>query len=263
MSYTDQGINTRDTGKATFPFLKLPAEVRTVIYHYHLTSEPIVPRHATLTKRWTPIDLLYVNHTIYNEAFFHLYTKGDFVLSMRPDSIFGLATCIATVDINAGAGLEIFHMSSKVLELIRNIVLKIHWPSIEYSRLMDRGYLGAHEHAPTVEFMLKRTVTTAGAMLSSLPELRTIDVAWSHMTVDASELTQAAPPVPKIHVWLRGLKQVRRNNQNVLVKMPLNGPLSTEELSRDQEDRGAISNTCREIREDIEDLRENLRQFFG
>ena len=263
MSYKYQAINTSNTSKATFPFLRLPAEIRAVIYHYHLTSEQIVPRHMTLTKRWTPINLLYVNHTIYNEAFYHLYTKGDFALSIRPESVFGLATCLATTDINAGVGLEIFHMSSKNLELIRNIVLKIHWPSIEYSRLMDRASRDSHEHAPTLEFMLKRTVTTAGAMLSRLPELRTIDVVWSHMTVDASELTRAAPPAHKVSVWLRGLKQVRRINRNVLVKMPLNGLVSTEELARDQEDRGAISNICREIQEDIEDLRETLRLFFG
>lgn len=127
----------------------------------------------------------------------------------------------------------------------------------------SRGSRGSHEHVPTLDFMLKRTVTTVGAMLSGLPKLRTIDVAWSHMTVHASELTKAAPPVHKIPVWLRGLKQVRRKNKEVLVRMPLNGPVSTEELSRDQKDRGAISNTFREIQEDIEDLRENLRQFFG
>ena len=260
MPYKYQGINTSDTGKATFPFLKLPTEVRAVVYHYHLTSEQIVPRHMTLTKRWTPIDLLYVSRTVYNEAFFHLYTKGDFVLSIRPESIFTLATCLATSDINAGVGLEVFHMSSKNLELIRNIVLEIHWPSIEYSKTMDRG---SHEDAPTTDVMLKQTVMTVGAMLSALPELRTIDVAWSHMRVCASELTEASPPVHKIPVWLRGLKQVRRKNKKVLVRMPLKSPVSTEELSRDQVDRGAIINMCREIREDIEDLREHLKQFFG
>ena len=260
MPYKYQGINTSDTAKAPFPFLKLPAEVRAIIYHYHLTSERIVARHMTLTKRWTPIDLLYVSRTVYNEAFFHLYTKGEFLLSIRPESIFGLATCLATNDISAGVGLEIFAMSSKILEIIRNIVLEIHWPSVEYAKLMDRA---SHEDAPTTDVMLKRTVTTAGAMLSGLPELRIIDVAWSHMTVRVSELTEAAPPVHKIPVWLRGLKQVRRKNKKVLVRMPLKGPVSTEELSRDQEERGAITNMCREIREDIEDLREHLRQYFG
>ena len=260
MPYKYQGINTSDTSKATFPFLKLPTEVRAVIYHHHLTSEQIVPRHVTLTKRWTPINLLYVNRTVYNEAFFHLYTRGDFVLSIRPESMFGLATCLATSDINAGLGLELFRMSSKNLELIRNIVLEIHWPSIEYSKIMDRG---AHQDAPTTDVMLRQTVTTVGAMLSVLPELRIIDVAWSHMTVCLSELIEASPPVHKIPVWLRGLKQVRRKNKKVLVRMPWESPISTEELSRDQEDRGAIINMCREIREDIEDLREHLKQHFG
>ena len=260
MSCTYQGINTSDTGKATFPFLKLPTEVRAVIYHYHLTSEQIVPRHVTLTKRWTPINLLYVCRTVYNEAFFHLYTRGEFVLSIRPESIFGLATCLATSDISAGVGLERFRLSTKTLEIIRNIVLKIHWPSIEYSKIMDRG---CREDAPTTDVMLKRTVMTAGAMLSGLPELRIIDVAWSHITVCASELTEASPPIHKIPVWLRGLKQVRRKNKTVLVRMPLKSPISTEELSKDQEDRGAMINTCREISEDIEDLREYLKQFFG
>ena len=260
MSSTYQAINTSDTSKARFPFLKLPTEIRAVIYHYHLTSEQIVPRHMTLTKRWTPINLLYVSRTVYNEAFYHLYTKGDFVLSIRPESIFGLATCLATSDIIAGVGLEIFHMSSKSLELIRNIVLKIHWPSIEYSTLMD---CSSPEDAPTLNVMLKQTVTTAGAMLSGLPELRTIDVAWSHMTVCASERTEAAPPGYKILVWLRGLKQVRRKNARVLVRMPLESPVSTEELAREQEDRGRIANICGEIREDIEDLTEHLKRYFG
>ena len=260
MSHTPQGINTSNTGKGTLPFLKFPTEVRAIIYHYHLTSEKIVPRHVALTKRWTPIDLLYVSRTVYNEAFFHLYTKGEFVLSIRPESIFGLATCLATDDISADAGLQMFGMSSKSLELIRNIVLKIHWPSVEYSKIMDRGLRG---DAPTTDVMLKRTVVTAGAMLSGLSELRTIDVAWSHMTVQASELTEAAPPAYKIPIWLRGLKQVRRKNEKVLIRMPLKGPVSTEELSRDQEDGGEMVNTCREIWEDIENLREYLRRVFG
>ena len=260
MSHTYQAINPSDTGNGTFPFLNLPTEVRAIIYHYHLTSEKIVPRHVALTKRWTPIDLLYVSRTIYNEASFHLYTKGEFVLAIRPESIFGLATCLATSDISAGVGLEIFVTSSKILELIRNIVLEIHWPSVEYSKLMDRG---SREDAPTTDVMLKQTVMTVGAMLSGLPELRTIDVAWSHMTVLGSELTEAAPPVYKIPIWLRGLKQVRRKNEKALIRMPLKGPISTEELSKDQEDRGAMVNTCQEIREDIEDLREYLKQFFA
>lgn len=260
MSHTSQEINNSDSGKGTFSFLKLPTEVRAIIYHYHLTSEKIVPRHVALTKRWTPIDLLYVSRTVYNEAFFHLYTKAEFVLSIRPESIFGLATCLATDDISAGVGLEMFGMSSKNLELIRNIVLKIHWPSVEYSKIMDHGLRG---DAPTTNVMLKRTMVTAGAMLSGLPELRTIDVAWSHMTVQASELTEAAPPAYKIPIWLRGLKQVRRKNEKVLIRMPLKGPVSTEELSRDQEDRGETENTYREIREDLENLREYLRRFFG
>ncbi|KAL9132885.1 MAG: hypothetical protein Q9175_005935 [Cornicularia normoerica] len=255
--HTDQGNNTNNTCKATFPFLQLPAEVRAKIYHHHLTSEQIVPRHAALTKRWTPIDLLYVSRTIYNEAFFHLYTKGEFVLAIRPESIFGLATCWGTSSISAGVGLEMFVKSQSILDLIRHIVLEIHWPSVKYSKLMDRE---PSRVASTTDSMLSQTMVTVGGMLLSLPRLRTIDVSWFHMTVCASELTEAAPPIHKIPGWLRGLKQVRRTNEKVLIRMPWKGPISTEELALDQEDRGVISNLCREIVEDLRELKEYLME---
>lgn len=242
-----------------FSFLQLPAEIRDMIYHHHLTSEKIAPRHVALTKRWTPIDLLYVSRTIYNEAFFHLYTKGEFVLAVRPESIFGLATCWGTNDISAIVGLEKFVKSPRILDLIRHIALEIYWPSVGYSQLMD--YVSSRP-APTTDTMLRHMMGTVGAMLSGLSGLRTIDVSWSHMTVRASELTMEAPPNYKIPGWLRGLKQCRRKNERVLIRMPLKGPVSTEELAKEQEDRGEISNLLREIKEDCQDLRGCLTEAF-
>ncbi|CAD6594258.1 MAG: hypothetical protein ASARMPREDX12_008549 [Alectoria sarmentosa] len=261
MSHTDRANNTSDTGKSTFSFLELPTEVRAMIYHHHLTSGRIVPRHVEVTKRWRPIDLLYVNRTVYNEAFFHLYTKGDFVLEVRPESIFGLATCRGTTETGAIVGLQDFVKSQKILDLIRHIDLEIHWPSVEYSRLMvvdrDSGLV-----ACTMNDRLKQTMAAVGAMLPALPGLRTIDVSWCQMTISSTELTKAAPPQYKIPVWLRGLKQVRRKNEKVLIRMPLQGSTSTKELAEEQDDRDEFANLLREIKEDLLELQGNLKEKY-
>lgn len=259
MEHTDREDNISDIGKATCPFLRLPTEVREMIYHHHLTSKRIVPRHPALTKRWTPIDLLYVNRTIYNEAFFHLYTRGDFVLAVRPESIFGLSTCWGTNDVSPGIALEFFLKSQKTVNVIRHIDVQIHWPSIEYCKLMDRG---SSLEAPSTDKMLKQTMTTVGAMLAELPCLRSIDVSWYHMTVSVSEATKAAPPTYRIPVWLRGLKQVRRKNEKVDIRMPLKGPISTKELAEEQKDRGEFLNVLREVRENLLDIQGDLTEGF-
>lgn len=245
MLRTDGENKTSDTGIETFPFLRLPPEVREMIYHHHLTSERIAPRYAALTKRWTPIDLVYVSRTIYSEAVFHLYTKGEFVLAVRPESVFCLATCPGKAD------LEIFAKSQKTMDLIRHIALEIHWPSVEYSKLVDRGCSRDDFKTDT---MFKQTIATVGAILAGLPMLRTIDVSWFQMTVHELPLIEAAPPRYKIPIWLRGLKQVRRKNEKVLIRMPLKGPISTEELAWDQEDRGEIVNLLMEMKEDVQEL---------
>lgn len=257
MSHTDRENSSSCAGKGTFSFLQLPAEVRDMIYHHCLTSETIVPRYSAWTKRWTPIDLLYVNRTIYNEAFFHLYTKGEFVLVIRPESLFALASCWATNDISASVGLELFFKTKRILDLIRHIRLEIHWPSVQYSTLMDRKI---SRRAPTTDNMLKRTIRTTGAMLSELPALRTIDVSWYHMTVCPWELAKVAPPDYKIPVWLRGLKQVRRKDEKVLIRMPSTGPVSTEELAQGQGDRDELANLLKEVREDLQELKGCLQE---
>ena len=259
MLHSDRDNNHDGAGQEIFSFYHLPAEIRNLIYHHHLTSEKIPPRHVALTKRWTPINLLYVSRTVYNEAFFHLYTNGEFVLAIRPESIFGLATCRGTSDIAADVGLETFVKSQKILNLIRHIDLEIHWPSVEYSQFMD---CISDKTAPTMDSMLRHTIGAVGAMLSRLSGLRTVNISWFHMTVRASDPTEAAPPHYKIPGWLRGLKQIRRNNQNVLVRMPWKGPVSTEELAKEQEDRGEMSNLLRELREDIRELRGCLDEAF-
>ena len=258
MELADRENNKGDTGKGTFAFLRLPVEVREMIYHNHLTSEPILPRYPFFNKRWTPIDLLYVNRTIYNEAFFHLYTRGEFVLAVRPESIFGLATCLGMTDVSASNGLELFVKSKKILHLLRNIALDIHWPSIEYSELMD---CDRNQDTPTTNEMLKQNMATVGAMLSRLPGLRIIDVSWLHMTVYRSEVIATAPSKYRIPVWLRGLKQVRRKNEQVLIRMPSKSPISTEQLSKDQA-LGEDLNTLREIGEDLAEMEENLRDLY-
>lgn len=257
MGHTDQEDNTSDTGRATLPFLRLPTEVREMIYHHHLTSKRIVPRHPALTTRWTPIDLLYVCRAIYNEAFFHLYTRGDFVLAVRPESIFALSTCWGTNNTSPDISLESFVKSQKILDLIRHIDVQIHWPSVEYCKLMDRGSRG---ETPSTDKLLKQTMATVGAMLSELPCLRSIDVSWFHMTVRASELTKAAPPTYRIPVWLRGLKQIRRKNEKVDIRMPLTGPISTKELAEEQQDRGEFLNVLREVRENLQDIQGDLKE---
>ncbi|CAF9904443.1 MAG: hypothetical protein ALECFALPRED_008556 [Alectoria fallacina] len=257
--HTDRANSASDTCKSTFSFLKLPTEVRAMIYHHHLTSERVVPRHVEVTKRWTPINLLYVNRTVYNEAFFHLYTKGDFILEVRPGSIFGLATCRGTTQTGAIVGLRYFVKSQKILDLIRHIDLEIHWPSVEYSRLMDRD---SGRVACTMNDRLKQTMAAVGAMLSALPGLRTIDVSWCHMTISSIELTKAAPPMYKIPVWLRGLKQVRRKNEKVLIRMPLQGSTTTKELAEEQDDRDEFSNLLKEIKEDLLELQGNLKEEY-
>ena len=136
---TDGGNSTSNICNATFPFLKLPTEIRFMIYDHHLTSEKIARRHAIDTGRWTPIDLLYVCRTIYDEAFPHLYTKGEFVLEARPWNIFGLATVYETRDPKSDVALgtfKTFAKSEKIRDLIRHIRLEIHWPSVLFYRYM-------------------------------------------------------------------------------------------------------------------------------
>lgn len=258
MALADREKRTDNTGQETFAFLRLPVEVREMIYHHHLTSTKILPRHKPFTQRWTPIDLLYVSRTIYNEAFFHLYTKGEFVLAIGPGSIVGLSTCWGTDDVSASVGLEMFVENKNILHLIRHIGLHIHWPSADYSRLMNRH---SSRDTPTVDEQLQQTMTIVGTMLSRLPALRIIDVSWLQAT-SLAQSRECAPPKYKVPALLRGLKQVRRKNEKVLVRMPRKGPISTEQLARDQADLGYICNTLREIREDLQELQGRLREVY-
>ena len=259
MALADQEKNTVNTGQETFAFLRLPVEVREMIYHNHLTSAKILPWNKSSNQRWIPIDLLYVSRTIYNEAFFHLYTKGEFVIAVGPDSMFGLSTCWGTDDVSASVGLEPFLKSKNILHLIRHIALDIHWPSAGYSRLMNR-YI-SHD-TPTTDEKLQQTMVTVGTMLSRLPALRIIDVSWLQMVTPKAQPRECAPPKYRIPAWLRGLKHVRRRNEKVLIRMPRKSPISTEQLSRDQADLGYISNTLREIREDVQELQGRLREAY-
>lgn len=236
----------------SFPFLRLSAEIRMMIYHYHLTSEKIAhrcQRFRNLTTRWTPINLLYVSRTIYNEAFLHLYTKGEFVLDVRPNWIRGLATFHDMRDINARVGLEMFFKSPRIVGLIRHITLHLRWPTAAYAKLKRRRY---NRLAFPPYNMFEKTMAKMGAMLSDLPALRTIDILWFGMTKRGSKLIEEVPPRYKVPILLRGLKHVRRKNEKVLIRMPSNGLTSTEELERDQEDRGELLNRLTEIKEDIE-----------
>lgn len=258
MSDTDRENNTSATGKGT-SFLELPPEIREIIYHYHLTSAKIVPRHVVLTKRWTPIDLLYVSRTIYKESFFHLYTRGDFILVVRPEQICGLATRCGMLYANATVGLEMFAKSPRISESIRHISLEIHWPSIEYSKLINRLSRGDE---PSMDSLLKKAMATVGAILSGLPGLRTVEVSWVCRPVSAPEWPRAEPPTYKILPWLRSLKQLRRTNEKVLIRMPLQGSISTGELAREQEDTGEVFTQLREIMEDLEELQGCLKDDF-
>lgn len=286
MSLTKQASNTSGADQGACLFLQLPSEIRDIIYDYHLTSEKILPRFTIMAKRWTPIDLLYVSRTIYNEAFFHLYTKGEFVLDVGPDLIFGLSTCCWRKEIDASAGLERFVRNKMILPLLRHIALNIHWPSDEYTMHVDRNL-------PAADTRLQQTMVTVGTMLSTLPALRTVDVSWSHATDlscklplqygqsewlpdspvlqlffylsnvhFASEETKDAPPKYMIPGWLRGLKHVRRKNEKVRIRMPLTGPVSTEQLSEDQKVVDKALDTLREVKEDIEKLNGQMQKFF-
>ena len=126
MALIHQLNNTSDSGNERSSFLRLPPEIRGMIYHLHLTSERMVPLHTY--GRWAPIDLLY------NEAFFHLYSRGGFVLELRPHSIPGLDTRLRTKAHSASQRFEIFAPSTKLSQLIRYITLDIHWLSNEYRR---------------------------------------------------------------------------------------------------------------------------------
>lgn len=259
MTLTDRECMTSNVGQGTCNFLGLPAEIREMIYHHHLTSGRILPRHRFLARRWTPINLLYVCRTIYDEAFFHLYTKGKFVLAIRPETIFGLATCRGMDDIGGSDAFGLFVKSERILRIIRHIALDIHWPSIEYSVFMGRGLSG---NASSADEILRQTMAAVGTMLSPLPALRTIDISWLQMTLRVEELEEIAPPTYKIPSWLRGLKYVRRrSNEKVLIRMPADGPISTEQLEWDQRDMGQVLNILEEMKEDVAEMLGSLTEL--
>ena len=108
--------------------------------------------------------------------------------------------------------------------------------------------------------MFEKTLAKVGAMLSDLPALRTIDVSWFETAEDESLLIKFAPPRYAIPVWLRGLKHVRRKNEKVLIRMPSESSISTEDLARDQEDRDEVLDLLIEIKEDIEALQGFLQE---
>ena len=227
-----------------------------MIYRHCLTSKRILPRRRCSARRWTPINLLYVCHQIYDEAFRHLYTKGEFVFQVRPQIIFGIATPWGSVDSIPRIGLKLFLVSQKAINLIEHIVLQIRWPTIEYSIVMNRH----SEH--TMDVILKQTMATAGSTLSYLPALRTIDISWFQLKLGLPSV-ETAPPKYKVPRYLRGLKLVRWKNKKVCIRMPANGPISTEELAKAQEGENDFANHCKEMDEDCDESRGHLSQFFG
>ena len=244
MALTNRQSNTSDTGNETFPFLRLPPEIRIMIYHLHLTSERILPRRRR-SERWTPINLLYVNRIIYKEAFSHLYSKGDFVLAVRPQSISVLDTCLRKRALRASQGPDIFARSKELSQLIRHISLDIHWCSVEHLR---------PRNPQSPSNMLKTSMHIMATSLSRLPALRTIDISFVHLKLIGSQDSNAAPPKYRIPGWLRGLKLVRRANDMVRIGMPLEGPVSTEELERDQGIVDEDENFWKELLEDHDEF---------
>ena len=210
-----------------------------MIYHLHLTSERILTlrKHS---ERWTPINLLYVNRIIYNEAFFYLYSKGDFVLAVRPQDTF-----LRRDALRASLSPHISARSEKLSQLISHISLEIHWRSVEY--------LSPDDHdSPSNK--LKQAMHILGTSLSRLPALRTIDISFVHLRISDREDPNEKPLKYRIPGWLRGLKQIRRENEGVRIRMPLEGPVSTEELEHDQGIVDEESNRCMELKEDLEEF---------
>lgn len=259
MTLPDPESITSNVGQGTCDFLRLPAELREMIYHHVLTSRRIHPRHRFLARRWTPINLLYVCRTIYDEAFFHLYTRGKFVIAVRPEFVFGLATWVEMYDISGGIAIEWFVKSERIRRIIRHIALDIHWPTIEYVVFMGSG---RSRNGDFANEMLEQSMAAVGRMLSPLPGLRTIDISWIKTTLHVGGLEGIAPRTYMIPAWLRGLKYIRRrSNGKVLIRMPAQGPISTEQLELDQQDMGHVWNLLKESLEDMAKIRGLLTEL--
>ena len=74
------------------------------------------------------------------------------------------------------------------------------------------------------------------------------------MTIFPWEQPKSAQPKYRIQGWLRGLKRVWRENEEVRIRMPLDGPVSTEELAHHQGFVDEQRNCLMELGENCEEL---------
>lgn len=117
-----------------FPFLRLPADIRSVIYHYALNSNPVCTdrlwyydqRHRIAIGTGSSFQLLRASKRVYDEATYFLYHLGQFAINFNPQK---------NPEITNAFVLEPKYI--EVVERIRHLQIRLMWNSLDRSRGRD------------------------------------------------------------------------------------------------------------------------------
>lgn len=244
-----------EANQPTFPFLKLPLELRHMIYCLHILDEspPMLVEYLTRRPRdigwWPVLDLIMVNKKLHDEVL-------DFVCRMCRVSVGMNLSCLAYL--RGIPCLRLEATSQDVGRCVRQIELEIHWlvPHQQLDFFAPRSVFRRQRLGENLEMVCKS--------LAACQRLESVTIVWKYPTylhlwhrkglcfrTEFEGKMVMAPAKHQILPLLRPLKMIRRRSPGIVIKMPAYGPMSSEELALEQRDYGdEMLNKAVERRED-------------
>ena len=187
------------TDQPSFPILKLPLEIRNLIYGFALTSSPLRTHryhhwikvamgfepYYSKNRARPSLNLLLANHQIYNEAAHILYHEGCFIIpsAMVPRAGTGRFYFFEPSE-DVLSPPDLTALNEKWYSNIRNIEIEIgYYAKFDFSKVLHGGFNHVEQ------------------FLARFPYLKTITVAWQYYT---DPMEDSSPRNPKAFVkWRR------------------------------------------------------------
>lgn len=232
---------TRLFERKPFPFLDLPPEIRTIVYHHHFTRYR-TPGYLKQFREMAmlPDAILNVNRQVYEEASHALYSGFYFV-----------ARIPSMADPRGQEGS--LRRKQHVLRHMKITVLEIRWPKFGWYASPETG----ERHGRSV-MELKAKIETTCALLARFPNLRTVKIFFL-MEEFLHPPRRLSPAKHRLPGLLRPLKLLRRANPGIVVVMPQGCPVTTAELAEQQRERSHLLDWQKENNEDLEESLEDWR----
>lgn len=193
---TTKAKSVLQTDRTPFPILKLPLEIRDLIYRFALTSSPLrTRRYCSWFKptfepdirrnRARPsLNLLLANRQIYSEASRVLYHEGCFII---PGSVYNWIK-LFTPSANMLSCLDLEALDDKWSSNIRNVEIEI-------------GHYGNHT---VIRDQWRGSIECADCVLARFPQLKAVTVTWQSYTETVPHVRKPGKMRTTYHgIWSR------------------------------------------------------------